>query len=107
MERELKLIHEALDDIKGLPTKLEVKESKPLRLVRQFIDKLENADTNIGKVTKTIDNGIGYARKFDSYYNGIAPVAFQILEEKMRVRHFIAYDFSSGHGQSSFWVYGN
>ena len=72
MERELKLIHEALEEIKGLHTKSEVKESKPLRRIRLFIDKLENADTNIGKVIKAIDNGVVYARKFAGYYNNIA-----------------------------------
>ncbi|MBM4054704.1 MAG: hypothetical protein FJ264_08550 [Planctomycetes bacterium] len=71
MENELELVKKALEEIKKVP-KAEAKESKPLRRIKQFIEKLENADTNIGKVIKTIDNGIEYARKFAGYYNDIA-----------------------------------
>ena len=71
MEKELELVNRAAKEIEKL-SKTEAKESRHMLRITQFIDNLEKADTTIGRVIKTVGNGIDYARKLAGYYNGIA-----------------------------------
>lgn len=71
MEKEFEKINRAAKEIATLP-KEETKGSTQMARLKEFVEKLENADTNIGKAFKAIDNGVDRARKIAGYYNGIA-----------------------------------
>ncbi len=71
MEQELDLIAKAGDSVSRL-SKEDAKDSSFMKRLGGFIKKMDDTNTRIGKVVKTMDNGIGYAQDLAGYYNKIA-----------------------------------
>ncbi len=71
MKQELDLIAKASDSIARL-SKEDARDSSFMKRIGGFIKKMEDTNTRVGKVIKTMDNGVGYAQDLAGYYNKIA-----------------------------------